>query len=121
VAAAAGRYQATLAVDAVRFELRQRLLWYVPVSLLTGISKYESSALLALDLSLFNAQGRAAWARTYSDDAGRLTWTSPPTDSESLPEGITRLAHEAAWRLSQQATRDLRDWLEAERAKPRKL
>jgi hypothetical protein len=121
VPAGGGRYQATLGVDAVRFELSQRLLWYVPLSLLTGISKYESSALLALYLTLFDAQGRAVWTRAYSDDVGRLTWTSPPTDSESLPEGITRLAHEAAWRLSQQAARDLRDWLEAERAKPRKL
>jgi hypothetical protein len=61
VPAAGGRYQATLAVDAVRFELRPRLLWCVPVSLLTGISKYESSALLALDLTLFDMQGRAVW------------------------------------------------------------
>jgi hypothetical protein len=42
-------------------------------------------------------------------------------DAEAIGQGITRLAHKAAWRMLQQAARDLRDGLKAERAKPRKL
>jgi hypothetical protein len=121
VPASGGRYQATLAVDAVRVEHRQRLLWYVPLSLLTGISKFESSILLTLDLTLFDAHGQPVWTRAYSDGAGRFEWTVPSMDAEAIIQGVTRLTHEAAWRLSRQAARDLRDWLEAERAKPRKL
>jgi hypothetical protein len=121
VPAAGGRYHATLAVDAVRVEHRQRLVWYLPLSLLAGVSKFESSILLSLDLTLFDAQGQPVWTRAYSDDAGRFEWTTPSMDPEAIFQGITRLAHEAAWRVSQQAAHDLREWLETERARPRKL
>jgi hypothetical protein len=116
-----GGPSATLAIDDVRFGIRQRLLWYVPVSLTAGITKLETSATLTIDLSLFDAQGRPVWTRTYQDDTGRLTWTSPSTSRESVPEGLTRLAHEAGSGLSRQAARDVRDWLEAERGEPRRL
>ena len=61
----------------------------------------------------------AAWAAK----PGHFVWIEPPEgkDSERWPHGIGRLAHEAAWRLSQQALRDLREWLAAERMKPRQL
>lgn len=121
VPAAGGRYQATLAVDAVRVEHRQRLVWYLPLSLLAGVSKFESSITLTLDLTLFDAQGQPVWTQAYIDGAGRFEWKNPSMDVEAIIQGITRLVHQAAWRLSQQASHDLRDWLEAERARPRKL
>jgi hypothetical protein len=51
--------------------------------------------------------------RTY--DAGREVWKPRPRPTEMAEDGIVRLAHEAAWRLAQQAVLDLRQWLEAQR------
>jgi hypothetical protein len=118
---AAGGYNATLVLDAVRFEHQERRLWFIWLPPLSGISQYETSTRLAFDLSLLDEQGKPVWKRTYDDDAGRVTWTTPSADSTPLPKDIGRLAHEAAWRLSQQAVRDLREWMEAQRMQPREL
>jgi len=111
---------ATVVIDAVRFEHHERLLWFIWVPPLSGISQYEATMTLAFDLSLFDAQGGLVWRRTYDDDAGRLVWTTA-ADSTPLPEDIGRVTHEAAWRLAQQVLRDVREWMVDERMRPREL
>jgi hypothetical protein len=76
---------------------------------------------LAFDLRLFDAQGRLVWRRTYDDDAGRLVWTTASAESTPIPEDIGRVTHEAAWRLAQLVLRDLREWMNRERMRPREL
>lgn len=114
-------YGATVVIDAVRFEHHERTLWFIWVPPLSGIAQYESAITLALDLSLFDAQGRLVWRRTYDDDASRLVWTTPAATSTPLPEDIGRVTHEAAWRLAQQVLRDVREWVKGERMRPREL
>lgn len=113
---------ATVVIDAVRFEHHERLRWWFWVPLtLSAVQQYEAEVTLAFDLSLFDAQGQLAWSRTYADDAGRLVWTTPSASSTPLPEDIGRTVHEAAWRLAQQVLRDVREWMESERVRPRNL
>jgi hypothetical protein len=78
---------------------------------------------LDFDLRVVDRQGRAAWSRIYHDAKDyplgeQLTLVEP---GETAMETEVRLAHEAAWRLAQLVLRDLREWLEAERLKPREL
>jgi len=75
---------------------------------------------IEFDVTLFDARGGLVWTRTY-DDAGRLVWTTTSADSTPLPKDIGRVAHESAWRLGQRASRDLREWMDAERMRRRSL
>ena len=110
---------ATLVVDTIRCVDRVRVLWLLPMPILGVIGDSQIEVQLTFDLRLIDARGGTVWTRSY--DSGTVVWKRPPGRSESLPAGIVRLAHEAAWRLSQQAANDLREWLEAERVKPREL
>lgn len=116
---AAAGHSATLVFDSVRCVDRVRLLWLLPVPIFGMIGDTEVDVQLAFDLRLLDAQGRSVWTRSY--DSGRVVWKRPSGSSESGDAGIVRLAHEAAWRLAQQMATDLRDWLAAERGKPREL
>ena len=116
----AGGSSVTLVIDAVRFEHQERTVWFVWVPPLSQLVQYEASTTLAFDVTLFDAQGAPVWTRTY-DDGGRLVWTTPSADSTPLPKDIGRVAHESAWRLAQRASRDLREWMDAERMRPRSL
>jgi hypothetical protein len=119
------QFSATLVIQAVRFDYEEHLVWLVPIPLPVvgfAITKREASTQLGFDLTLLDAQARPVWTRTYADSAGHFVWIDPPEGKdERWPHGIGRLAHEAAWRLSQQALRDLREWLAEERMKPRQL
>jgi hypothetical protein len=117
----AAGYSATVVIDAARFEHHERTLWSFWVPPLSSVSRYEATVALAFDSSLFDAQGRLVWRRTYDDDAGRLVWTTPSASSAPLPEDIGRVTHEAAWRLAQQVLRDVREWMDGERMRPREL
>ena len=116
---AGGGVSATLVFDGVHCVDRVRLLWLLPVPILGIIGETEIDVQLTFELRLHDAQGRNVWTRSY--DSGRVVWKHPAGSSESAEAGIVRLAHEAAWRLSQQAVTDLRDWLVSERGKPREL
>lgn len=113
-------FSATLAIDLVRMEHRSRLLWMIPIPyppFLIGDSEITSQ--LSIDISLLDNLGRTVWTRTY--DSGALLWKRPSFWSmETSDEGLTRMAHESAWRLSREAVRDLREWL-VERGRPRAL
>ena len=118
VPAASASFAATLVVDAVRAEHIDKLV----LPLLFGFSIREQFSQLWFDLILLDAEGRSVWTRRY--DGGRellkLPLTGNPIGSP-IPAALTRMAHETAWRLSQQAASDLREWLVAERNKPRDL
>lgn len=43
------------------------------------------------------------------------------TGQGKVNERLLRLNHEAAWRLAQRALSDLREWVEADRMRPRSL
>ena len=70
-----------------------------------------------MQLKLVDAQGHQVWTRDYDDGSKQSIWDYP-TDSTWLA-GIQLAAHDAAWRLSQQVLRDLRDWQAAERVRSR--
>jgi len=114
-------FSATLVVDAVRAECRRRTLWLIPMPPpLFVLAGQEVVTRLAFDLRLVDGQGHTVWTRTYdsgSEAVKRASFWSP----EATPDGLVRMAHEAAGRLSQQAVSDLRDWLVVERSKPREL
>ena len=119
--AAGSGFAATLSIDAVRVVHDSRILWLLPApppQFLIG--DFELFAQLSFDLSLLDAEGRTVWSRSY--DSGREVYKRPSFwSSEQVAEGRVRMAHEQAWRLSQQAMADLRDWLETERNKAREL
>jgi hypothetical protein len=112
---------ATLVIDGVRFEHKEQTVWWLWLPPLSSIQRYEARTRLAIDLSLLDAHGIPVWIRTYDDDSGHLVWTTASADSTPLPEDIGRVVHESAWRLAQRALLDLREWIDAERMKPREL
>jgi hypothetical protein len=122
VPAANAGFAATLMIEAVRVEHgseRSGGVIVVPVRPFLA-PEWSFFVHLAFDLRLLDAQGRTVWTRTC--DGGCEVWKRPSFwSTEQLPAGMVRIAHEAAWRLSQQAVGDLRDWLAAERSKPREL
>jgi hypothetical protein len=112
---------ATLVIDAVRAEYHKRLSLLIPAPPpLFYISDYAVDARLAFDLRLVDAQGRTVWTRSY-DTGAEIVKHESIWKVAATPEGLVRIAHDAAWRLWQQALADLRDWLAAERNKLREL
>lgn len=134
-----GGISATLMIEAVRVAHASKLLWLLPVPVFPFVvGDADHFSTLAFDLSLLDGQGRTVWTRTY--DGGQETWKSKysggnietvgqetwknnysAVNIETVGQGMVRMAHETAWRLSQQAVADLREWLVAERNKPRDL
>jgi hypothetical protein len=113
-------FAATLVVDAIRCTYKVRLLWLVPLPIpfMPFIGDSEPGMSLELDVRLMDGQGRQVWARSYK--SGREVWVHEPMTP--VPSDLTStLAHSLAWRLSQEATSDLREWLAEERSKPRDL
>lgn len=115
---AGGGFDATLVIDAVRMELDHEkytvVLPFPPFITWVG----ATTGHIAFDLRLLDVQGRAVWSRTY--DSGREDWQRfSVTSGEKVPVAIVRMAHETAFRLSQQVAGDLRRWLADERGKPR--
>lgn len=122
VPAANAGFSATLVIDAVRVEQgSERTGGVIVVPVLPFVApEYRFISHLAFDLCLRDTHGRTVWKRTY--DGGREIWARPTFwSNEKVPTGMVRMAHETAWRLSQQVVVDLRDWLAAERSKPREL
>ena len=118
--AADSGFAATLSIDAVRAEDDVRLLWLLPLPFPFGISDHDYSARVSFDLSLLDVQGRLVWARSY--DSGLEVYRRLLASSnEPVPDNLIRAIHQAAWRLAQQAITDLRNWLKAERNRPREL
>ena len=120
VPVADGGFAATLVIDAVRMELdHEKYTAVLPLPpFITWVG--ATSGRVAFDLRLLDAQGRAVWSRTY--DSGRERWQRfSVTSGEEVSVAIVRMAHETAWRLSQQVAADLRDWLADERGKLREL
>ena len=114
------RYTATLVVQSVRLSYHQRLLWLIPLPyLMTGLGDTEFAVHLALDVTVLDPQGRVVWTRNYDD--GHQIWPHDWTEQGKALDGLQRVTHEAAWRQSQQAMRDLREWAEGERMRPRSL
>ena len=79
----------------------------------------EFDAQLALDVTVLDPQGRVVWTRSYDD--GRRVWQHEWTEQSKAADGLLRVTHEAGWRLSQHALRDLREWVEVERMRTRSL
>lgn len=121
VPAAGAGFAASVAIESVHVEHDSRVLWLVPIPVFPFVvGDSEVSARLAFELSLLDAQGRTVWTHSY--DSGREVYKRPSFwSNELLPEGLLRMAHEAAWRLAQQALIDVREWLATERNKPREL
>lgn len=113
------RYTATLIVQSVRVSYHSHLLWMIPLPIGGGAADSEFDAQLAIDVTVLDPQGRVVWTRTYDD--GRRVWKHEWLEQAKAPDGLLRMTHEAAWRLSQQALRDLREWAEGERMRPRSL
>ena len=113
-------FAATLVIDAIRCKYEVRLLWLMPLPIpfMPFIGDSEPGMSLALDVRLMDGQGRQVWTRSY--DSGREIWVHKPLTP--VPSDLTStLAHALAWRLSQRAASDLREWRAEELSKPRDL
>jgi hypothetical protein len=114
-------FAATVLIEAVRFAYDRKLAWLSPVPIfpfVIGDSDFHFS--LSFDVSVLDARGNTLWRRNY--DGGREQWKRPSFWSqETMPGGVTRMAHATAWRLSQQLVTDLLGTLADERGKEREL
>jgi hypothetical protein len=117
--AADARYVATLTVQSVRVMYHFHILWFIPIPPFNGVGDAEYDEQLAFDITVHDPQGRVVWTRTYDD--GRQIWQHSWTNKAKASEGLLRITHEAAWRLSQKVMDDLREWVEGERMRPRSL
>lgn len=109
---------AVVAIEAVHFAFDIELLWILPLGPVP-ISQSEPVGELAFDAALNDARGTRVWSRHY--DTGRQTWKLPWQRGEQGTRAVVQQAHEAAWRLAQNLARDVGDWLDAERLRPREL
>jgi hypothetical protein len=115
---------ATLRIEigALRFDVRDDVLSEGRSPLLPP---GELTGRMTLEVRVLDANGVERWTGDY--DAGRERWTPspPPTgrmaDAEGWGPGLQRLAHEQAVRLTSQAARDIRVWLQSERYRERTL
>lgn len=109
-------------VGALRFEVRDDALSAGRSPLLPPA---QLTARMTLEVRVLDANGTERWTRDY--DSGREPWTpSPPptgrfSDGEAWGPGLQRMAHEQALRLTSQAARDVRAWLQSERVRERTL
>jgi len=107
---------------ALRFEVRDDVLREGRSPLLP---RAELTGRMTFEVRVFDANGIERWTSDY--DSGREPWTrgppptSRPSDSEAWGPGLQRLAHEQAVRLTSQAARDIRAWLQSERVRERTL
>ena len=113
------RFVATLSVQSARASYHSHLLWFIPLGFLGAASDFELDSQLALDISLLDAGGRVVWTRSYDD--GPRIWHHEWFEMAVAPDGLMRMTHEAAWRISQRVMHDLREWAEVERTRPRTL
>lgn len=110
-------YDATVAVDAVHCVDRTRLLWLLPFPVIGAIGDTRTEVQVTIEVRVLDAQGRTALTRRYDSGPKELKRAS----GEAATAGVVRLAHELTWRLWQYAWGDLREWLAAERNRPREL
>jgi hypothetical protein len=116
-------FAGTLELVSVQFDDDERMLTLVPLLVPvvggTMVGEFEATMRLSLQINLFDAQARQVWTKNFDDGARKAVWAYP-ADSTWLP-GVRQVAHEAAWRLSQQVLQQPRDWQAAERVKPRSM
>lgn len=110
-------YDATVTVDAVRCVDRTRLLWLLPFPVFGVIGDTRTDVQVTIELRVLDAQGRAVLTRAYDSGPEELKRAGGEADTA----GVVRLAHELTWRLWRNAWSDLREWLAAERSRPREL
>jgi hypothetical protein len=114
-------YSGRLELVSVQFSYNEELLNRIPP--LAWI-EFEVRTRMAMQMSLFDAQGQLVWTRYYDDGLRTGIWQTGGYDREgkvTWQKGIQRMAHDAAGRLAQQLTQDLREWYEAQRMVPRRL
>lgn len=112
----------TVALRVKHYAYRDRMLYFIPLGPLS-MSRTQLDAQLEVALGLLEADGTIVWSATY--DSGIQVW-EPPRGALGAPletrlEGLARLTHEIAYRLMQQAARDVGEWLRNERLRERPL
>jgi len=111
-----------VAVRLANFVYRDRLRYIVPL-LFVSVEKWRLDVQIAVDVRLLDDKGEVLWSSTYDSgvqvfDEGDFT---APTALLERPESLVRLTHETAFRLMQQAARDVGEWLRKERLRERRL
>lgn len=112
----------TVALRVAQYVYRDRLQYFIPLGPLS-IERSQLDLQLVVELRLLDASGTILWSGSY--DSG-IEIYAPPTFSFSEPrekraDGLVRLTHETAYRLMQQAARDVGEWLRNERLRERPL
>lgn len=112
-------------IDAPRFEIRDD----VPAEGRSPfLPRYDLCGRMTFELRVVDANGIERWSRDY--DAGWQVWVPPPpavagsprpSDPGAWGEGLQKMAHEQASRLTSQAARDVRGWVQSERIRERSL
>lgn len=100
-------FDATLVLLSVRLQVQLR-------------NDFVFSFWLASDVKAVDAVGRIAWTRFFLDNR-EYAYDEAVQDFHWGKGYQSAKVHEAAWRLAQQVLRDLREWLETERLRPREL
>jgi len=111
-----------VSVRLANFVYRDRLRYIVPL-LFVSVEKWRLDVQIAVDVRLLDDKGEVLWSSTYDSgvqvfDEGDFT---APTALLERPESLVRLTHETAFRLMQQAARDVGEWLRNERLRERRL
>lgn len=123
---ASGDAEVALSVVEMRLSLDSKLNWMVPIPapfppffIFPAASSYTVSARLELDLSVFDTLGRTLLRTTV--DSGTVSVERGTYTMETGDRRCLKLAHQAAWLAGAQATKVLRETLQAERRRERAL
>jgi hypothetical protein len=106
-----------VSIEQPAFSISDEFVYFIPLGPLT-MSRTDQWLRLAFDVRVLDTGGRPLWSRRY--DSGRVD-ILPARSGERLwmvdravEPNVTRVAHEQAARLMQQAARDLHGWFVAE-------
>jgi len=119
---AAGAVAAIVAITRIEMDYRDELRYFVPLGPLV-LSDSRLTVRLLLGVELRDPAGHPLWSKTL--DSGAIEPRTPHSPLakgyEDRPTGVIRLAHQAAWRLLLDLSREARDWVEAEHSRERRL
>lgn len=113
-----------LQVANLRLEASDELRYFVPVPvpLVYYAERVDVTVRLTFRARVLGPDGAERWSQDY--DSGRELWVPKRLlfmESESIHDGVQRLAHELSVREMRRVAQDLRAWLERERQRERVL
>jgi hypothetical protein len=106
-------------VRVANYVYRDQLQYIIPTPL-GVIEKRRLDVQIVVDVRLLDERGEVLWSSQYDSGVQVLDEGAFPAHGKR-PEKLVRLTHETAFRLMQQAARDVGEWLRNERLRERRL